>query len=61
MWLPPIIPALGRLKTAAGSLPRIPGQPGVHSEFQGSQGYRVRYCIKRNEGREEGRRREEEG
>lgn len=38
MWLPPVIPALGRLKTAAGGLPRIPRQPGAQGEFQGSLG-----------------------
>jgi hypothetical protein len=37
----------------------IQGQPGLHSKFQTSLGYTVRYCLKKaNQKRKEGRNRE---
>ena len=43
-WSMPLIPALGRQRQAGTH--RVPGQPGLHSKFQTSQGYIVRPCLK---------------
>lgn len=36
------------LKAEAGKPPRVCGQFSLRSEIQASQGYEVRYCLKRN-------------
>ena len=41
----PLIPALGRQRQADF---RVRGQPGLHSEFQGSQGYTEKACLGEN-------------
>jgi hypothetical protein len=40
-----LIPALGRQRQADLS---VEGQPGLQSEFQGSQGYTEKPCLKKN-------------
>jgi hypothetical protein len=41
----PLIPALGRQRQADFC---IQGQPGLQSEFQDSQGYTEKPCLKKN-------------
>ena len=41
-WCTPLIPALGRQKQAG-----VWGQPGLQSEFQDSQGYTEKPCLKK--------------
>jgi hypothetical protein len=52
MWLciPLIIPALGRGGVGAetGGFPELRGHPGLQSEFQWSQGYTEKPCLKTN-------------
>jgi hypothetical protein len=43
-WLTPLIPALGRQKQADFW---VGGQPGLQSEFQDSQGYTEKLCLKK--------------
>jgi hypothetical protein len=43
-WLRPLIPALGRQKQADFL---FPGQPGLQSEFQDSQGYTEKPCLEK--------------
>jgi hypothetical protein len=43
-WLMPLIPALGRQRQANFW---VPGQPGLQSEFQDSQGYTEKPCFKK--------------
>jgi hypothetical protein len=43
-WPTPLIPALGRQRQADFW---IQGQPGLQSEFQDSQGYTEKPCLKR--------------
>jgi hypothetical protein len=43
-WLTPLIPALGRQRQADFW---VRGQPGLKSEFQDSQGYTEKPCLKR--------------
>ena len=42
-WRMPLIPALGRQKQADFW---VQGQPGLQSEFQDSQGYTEKPCLK---------------
>jgi hypothetical protein len=43
-WHTPLIPALGRQRQADFS---VRGQPGLQSEFQDSQGYTEKPCLKK--------------
>jgi len=43
-WHTPLIPALGRQKQADFW---VRGQPGLQSEFQDSQGYTEKPCLKK--------------
>jgi hypothetical protein len=43
-WHMPLIPALGRQRQADF---RVRGQPGLHSEFQDSQDYTEKPCLKK--------------
>jgi hypothetical protein len=43
-WRTPLIPALGRQRQADF---RVRGQPGLQSEFQVSQGYTEKPCLKK--------------
>jgi hypothetical protein len=43
-WCTPLIPALGRQRQADFW---VQGQPGLQSEFQDSQGYREKPCLKK--------------
>jgi hypothetical protein len=42
-WHTPLIPALGRQRQADW----VPGQPGLQSEFQDSQGYTEKPCLEK--------------
>jgi hypothetical protein len=42
----PLIPALGRQRQVDFW---VQGQPGLQSEFQDSQGYREKPCLKKNQ------------
>jgi hypothetical protein len=42
-WRTPLIPALGRQRQADFC---VQGQPGLQSEFQDSQGYTEKPCLK---------------
>lgn len=42
----PLIQHLGLGRQREAGLFRVGGQPDLHSKFQGSQGYRVRSCLK---------------
>ena len=44
-WRTPLIPALGRQKQVDFW---VPGQPGLQSEFQDSQGYTEKPCLEKN-------------
>jgi hypothetical protein len=44
-WRTPLIPALRRQRQADLW---VRGQPGLHSEFQDSQGYTEKPCLKKN-------------
>jgi hypothetical protein len=44
-WHMPLIPALGRQRQADFG---VRGQPGLQSEFQDSQGYTEKPCLKTN-------------
>jgi hypothetical protein len=43
-WRTPLIPALGRQRQADF---QVQGQPGLQSEFQDSQGYTEKPCLKK--------------
>jgi hypothetical protein len=43
-WRMPFIPALRRQKQVDFC---VPGQPGLHSEFQDSQGYTEKSCLEK--------------
>jgi hypothetical protein len=43
-WCTPLIPALGRQKQVDFW---VQGQPGLQSEFQDSQGYTEKPCLKK--------------
>jgi hypothetical protein len=43
-WCTPLIPALGRQRQADLW---VRGQPGLHSEFQDSQGYTEKHCLRK--------------
>jgi hypothetical protein len=45
-WHTPLIPALGRQKQADFW---VQGQPGLQSEFQDSQSYTEKPCLKRKQ------------
>jgi hypothetical protein len=45
-WRTPLIPALRRLRQADFW---VPGQPGLQSEFQDSQGYTEKPCLKKKQ------------
>jgi hypothetical protein len=49
-WCTPLIPALGRQRQVGV---RIRGQPGLQSEFQDSQGYTEKPCLKKKRERYE--------
>jgi hypothetical protein len=49
----PVIPALGRQKQADFW---VRGQPGLHSEFQDSQGYTEKPCLKKKKKRKKRKR-----
>ena len=51
-WCTPLIPALGRQRQADFW---VRGQPGLQSEFQDSQGYTEKSCLKKKKERKEGR------
>jgi hypothetical protein len=49
-WRTPLIPALGRQRQMNFG---VRGQPGLHSEFQDSQGYTEKPCFKKTRKKEE--------
>jgi hypothetical protein len=46
-WRTPLIPALGRQRQRQADF-WVWGQPGLQSEFQDSQGYTEKPCLKKN-------------
>jgi hypothetical protein len=48
-WRTPLIPALGRQRQANFW---VWGQPGLQSEFQGSQGYTEKPCLEKNKNKQ---------
>jgi hypothetical protein len=51
-WCTPLIPALGRQRQADFL---VQGQPGLQSEFQDSQGYTEKPCLKKNQKKKKNR------
>ena len=45
-WRMPLIPALGKQREADFS---VQGQPGLQREFQDSQGYTEKHCLKKQQ------------
>ena len=55
-WRTPLIPAIGRQRQADFG---VRGQPGLHGEFQDSQGYTEKPCLEKTENKKTTTKKEE--